>query len=127
MQIAKTMQFFRRLAGLEHAAPFQDLVDAAVSAVLRELRDGADQNDIRLAYYAAACANLQYRRLIAAQSCSVTYAGSAAAQKTSDTQCAIAESLVRYYREIAADLLRDDRFLFANIPDCCRKCQDGGA
>ena len=118
MQKAKVMQLFRLFACLEHAEPFADLADAAMESVTQELRPDADPDDIRLDYYAAACANLQYKRMIAAQSCSLTSAGAAAAQNAGDRQCDLAESLQREYRKAAAGLLRDDAFVFAGVPAC---------
>ena len=118
MQKAKVMQLFRLFACLEHAEPFADLAEAAMESVTQELRPDADPDDIRLDYYAAACANLQYKRMIAAQSCSLTSAGSAAAQNAGDRQCGLAESLQREYRKAAAGLLRDDAFVFAGVPAC---------
>ena len=118
MQKAKVMQLFRLFACLEHAEPFADLADAAMQRVTAELRPDADPDDSRLDYYAAACAALQYRRMIAAQSCSLTSAGSAAAQNAANSQCGLAEALLHDYRNAAAGLLRDDAFVFAGVPAC---------
>lgn len=125
MQKAKVMQLFRLFACLENAAPFADLAEAAMRGVSAELRTDADSDDIRLDYYAAACANLQYRRMIAAQTCSLTSAGSSAAQTAGDRQCSLAESLQRDYRKAAADLLRDDTFVFTGVPACPTARQKG--
>ena len=118
MQKAKVMQLFRLFACLEHAEPFADLAEAAMHSVMQELCPAADPDDIRLDYYAAARANLRYRRMIAAQSCSLTSAGSAAAQTAAKAQCGLAEALLYDYRNAAADLLRDDAFVFAGVPAC---------
>ena len=117
MEKAKVMQLFRLFAFLEDARPWQDLADAAMMRVTAELKPDADPDDPRLCYYAAAEANLQYRRLIAARSVTPTYAGTAAAQHCAGGQCALAERLLNAYRENAADLLKDDAFVFAAIPE----------
>lgn len=83
--------------------------------VADELRDGADPDDIRLCYYAAACANLSYRQLMAAESVTPTYAGTVAGSRNDTVQCTLAERLVAAYRNAAAPLLRDDAFVFARI------------
>ncbi len=117
MEKAKVMQLFRLFAFLEDARPWQDLADAAMMRVSAELKPDADPDDPRLCYYTAAEANLQYRRLIAARSVTPTYAGTDVAQHCADGQCVLAERLRNAYRENAADLLKDDTFVFAAIPE----------
>lgn len=115
MQTAKVMQLFRLFACIEDAKPWADLVDAAILGVSQELRDPADADDIRLCYYAAAAANLQYRQLMLAASASPTYAGAAVSRSRDFGECTLAERLVREYRKAVKDLLRDDAFVFAGV------------
>lgn len=115
MQTAKVMQLFRLFACIEDAKPWADLVDAAILGVTKELRNRADIDDIRLCYYAAAAANLQYRQLVCAASASPTYAGTAAARKTDFGECRLAQRLVQEYRKAAKDLLLDDAFVFTGV------------
>lgn len=115
MQTAKVMQLFRLFSCLEDARPWSDLAEAAMRKVTDELREGADPDDIRLCYYAAAYANLTYRQLTAAESLTPTYAGSVDGSRNDTAQCSLAERLVQAYRSAAAPLLRDDAFVFACI------------
>lgn len=115
MQEAKVMQLFRLFSCLDNARPWSDLADAAMLKVQSELRDGADPDDVRLCYYAAACANLSYRQLMAAESLTPTYAGTVSGSRNDTAQCALAERLVMAYRDAAAPLLRDDAFFFDRI------------
>lgn len=117
MEKARVMQLFRLFAFLDDARPWQDLADAAIMRVSAELKPDADPEDPRLCYYAAAEANLQYRRLLAARAVTPTYAGTAAAQHCADGQCALAERLMYAYRDYVSDLLKDDSFVFAAIPE----------
>ena len=87
MQDAKIKQLFRLFACLEDAKPFYDLAEAAMMQVKDELREDADQNDIRLSYYAAALANLCYRQMIAAEASAQTYAGGVSGGKNGAAQC----------------------------------------
>lgn len=115
MRKAKVMQLFQLFTGLQDVMPWQDLAEAAMCTVRRQLRDDADAEDERLCPYAAALANLQYRRLIAAETVSPTYAGTVAGQRSDVQQCTLAERLMLEYRANAADLLRDDTFVFAAV------------
>ena len=108
------MQFFLLLAGLEVPEPWEGLVQAAISAAGREMRPGAEPRDLRLCRYAAACANLQYRRMCAARGNRQGYAGKTNSA-SGDDPCAVAEALMRQYRKEAADLLTDDSFYFSCI------------
>lgn len=116
---AKVMQLFALFACLETADPWRGIAEAAVAQTERELREGADRTDVRLCYYAAALANLQYRRLIAAQGAlSPTYAGSVRAKRDDTAPCTLAERLCLAYREAASDLLREPAsgsFVFRGI------------
>lgn len=112
---SKVIQLFRVLARIENAAPYRDLTDAAIAAVLAELRPDADPEDERLCGYAAAKANLLYQNMIAAASPAPTYAGTVAGNKNDVIYCTLAEWLVRSYRAIAAPLLRDDAFFFTSV------------
>lgn len=115
MQDAKVMQLFRLFACVDDARPLRDLAEAAMRQVEAELREGADPEDVRLCYYAAACANLQYRQMMCAGAVTPTYAGTTAGQWNGQTQCALAERLMLAYRKAAAPLLRDDAFVFERI------------
>ncbi|MCQ2417170.1 MAG: hypothetical protein MJ071_05085 [Oscillospiraceae bacterium] len=113
MQTARVLMLFRHFAGISEDAPYRFLADQAIQSVTAQMRTNADAEDERLYYYAAAMANLQYRRMTAANSCSLTSAGSAAAQKAAVNQCGIAEEILKSCREQAAPLLKDDAFFFA--------------
>lgn len=112
MNEAKVMQLFQVFSLTNEPRKYRDLTDAAMRQVNDALRPGADADDLRLCSYAAALANLQYRRIIAAGSVSPSFAGSAAADRCADGQCSLAEHLVLAYRAAAAPLLRDDAFVF---------------
>lgn len=113
---AKVMQLFALFAHLKSPEDYRDLAEAAIAQVSRILKPDADPADPRLAYYAAALANLQYRRLRAAQdTVSPTYAGSVTAHRNESIPCTLAERLAAAYRDAAANLLTDDGFVFAGI------------
>ena len=63
MNDAKVMQLFQALISLPDAEPWRDLAEAEMNAVMAELRPGADPDDSRLDFYAAARAFLQLPRL----------------------------------------------------------------
>ncbi len=108
-QEAQTRRLFLLFACLPSAEKWEPLIQAAISQVQHSLRPGADPDDIRLCYYAAALANLRYRILIGAQgSISPTYAGAVSAERDDATPCSLAQRLADDYRANAADLLRDD-------------------
>ncbi len=115
MQKAKVMQLFRLFACTEDIRPWQDLADAAIRAVEQQLKPDADTEDVRLCWYAAALANLQYRRMLAAKAVTPTYAGTAASQRCAEGECSLAERFAEAYRKDAADLLRDDAFVFRRV------------
>ena len=119
MQYAKIVQLFMLFANLPHISGNADYVDAAAAQVRAELRPDADPDDIRLCYYAAAVANLQYRRSIAAQGAlSPTYAGTVTARRDDTVPCSLAERLAAAYRRAASDLLSENAagcFVFRGI------------
>lgn len=116
---AKVMQLFALFANLETADPWRGIAEAAIAQTERECRPGADRSDIRLCYYAAAVANLQYRRSIAAQGAlSPTYAGTVTARRDDTVPCSLAERLAAAYRRAASDLLSENAagcFVFRGI------------
>ena len=117
MQLAKITQLFLLFAGLPRIAGYEDYVQAAAGQVQSELRADADAGDIRLCYYAAALANLQYRTVASAGNAfTPTYAGDLDRRCTESYPCDLAERLVREYRKACLPLLRDDcAFVFRNI------------
>ena len=112
MNEAKVIQLFQTFSLTEDPRRYRDLIDAAMQKVRDELRPGADEDDPRLCSYAAACANLQYRRIIAAGNVTPTFAGASADGRTPYDPCALAERFMLVYRDAAAPLLRDDAFVF---------------
>ena len=113
---AKTVRLFLLFSMQEDAAPWQALIDETVRAVQQELRPDADENDIRLCYYAAARANLRYRQILAANAAVFpTYAGAVPRTRDDSTPCSFAERLVTAYRAAAAELLTDRKFVFSGI------------
>ncbi|MCQ2408634.1 MAG: hypothetical protein MJ065_08960 [Oscillospiraceae bacterium] len=112
MNEAKIMQLFQNLSLTEDPRKYRDLIDAAMRKVREELRPGADENDSRLYHYAAACANLRFRRMIAAGNVTPTFAGTSADGRHASDPCAIAEQIMCSCRADAAPLLRDDAFVF---------------
>ena len=113
---AQTERLFVLFACLPELGEYAPLVEAAVQEVRRDLREGAEPLDTRLAYYAAALAGLRYRQLIAAQSAlSPTYAGGVPAARSDTQPCGFAERLVFAYRRAAADLLKDGDFIFTGV------------
>ena len=115
MQKAKVIQLFRLFACTEDIRPWEDLADAAICSVNAQMKPGADPDDVRLCWYAAALANLQYRRMIAANAATPTYAGTAGSQRCAEGECALAERFAAAYRNDAADLLKDEAFVFQRV------------
>lgn len=113
---AKTRRLFLLFAQLPNAAEWEPLLADAKRQVMQSLRPGANAEDERLCYYAAALANLSYRRILAAESAkSPTYAGAVPSNCNESAVCAVAVRLEAAYRAHAADLLRDDSALLIGI------------
>lgn len=113
---AKTVRLFLLFSMQEDAAPHQALIDEAIAAVQQELKPDADENDIRLCYYAAARANLSWRQILAAHGAvSPTCAGAVPRVRDDSTPCSFAARLVTAYRAAAAELLTDRSFVFSGV------------
>ena len=116
MSDARVMQLFQMLALLPDPEPWRDIVEAEMKAVAAELRPGADDSEDCLAFYAAARANLQYRRTVAQNT--PGYAGRVSGTAVQDAECSLAVRLLRAYRTECAPLLRDDTFTFLHTGGC---------
>jgi len=120
LQFAKVSQLFLLFSGLQHACEYEDLIRGAMMQVQASMRCGADADDIRLSYLAAAAANLRYRQILAARAANQpAYAGDTAAHRSDSASCSLAQQLVTEYTAAAADLLRDDSFVFRTVG--CRR------
>lgn len=116
MNYASCLRLFTLFTGLTADSPFLVFLDAAISEVRSECKDGIAPDDDRLSYYCAALGNLRYTQFLAAKSgISHTYAGNLAKQHDDSVPCGLAEHLVAEFRAAAADLLTDRRFVFTGI------------
>ncbi|MBR6760594.1 MAG: hypothetical protein IKM30_00985 [Oscillospiraceae bacterium] len=114
MNVEQCAKLFALFAALEDITPYQPLLDAAVIECRQQLKEGADESDIRLCYYCAAIANLRYTQMIAARSTlSHTYAGTLAKSHDETIPHRFAERLWQEYRALAKDLLRNEDVLFS--------------
>lgn len=116
MDISQCTQLFSLFSGVSDPDTYLPLIYTAMAECSQQLRDGADAEDQRLCYYAAALANLRYVQMLAARSTlSHTYAGTLAKTHDESIPCGFAERLVQEYRAAVSDLLVDRRFVFTGV------------
>ena len=107
---------FRLFSGETDVALHLPLLYTAVGEVRARLREDADEKDIRLAYLAAAIANVRYAQIYAArEKVTATYAGTIATMSDGDQVLRFAESLVSAYCGLCAELLTDKGFDFFTV------------
>lgn len=95
---------------------YQPLIDSAVLQVKNQLKEGADEDDERLDYLCAAIANYRYSQITCVRDkVTVTYAGSADYKGNSQLEYDFARELMIEYYKAAADLIRDDGFVFSTV------------
>lgn len=115
MQRSKVVQVFLFFARMHSADGWDELIDGAIRRTEQLLRPGADAADERLCWFAAADANLQYRRICAANALQPGYAGSSGAFRDSRAAVAVAKQLRDTCFQDCAPLLRDEGFVFKNV------------
>lgn len=116
MNLQMVLPLFVLFSGEEDGTAFMPLLVTASEEVRRQLREEADDTDVRLCYLVAAVANLRYTQIYGARDKALaTYAGTIARQSDAAQQLRFAQQLVRSYRGLCADLLCDCEFLFFGI------------
>ena len=110
MTTAKVMKLFLLFSGAARDADWHEIIEEAIGMTRASLKDGADETDYRLDYYAAALANLRYRQILASRtSVSPTYAGTVQDSKQNGgAGCTYAAQLLAQYRKDCAGLLRQE-------------------
>ena len=91
-------------------------LDEAVLEVQQALKDGADEDDARLNWLAAAVAFLRYTEITAARDrAACTFAGTIAQNTDAAQKLEFAGLLVQAYRRLCRSLLEDETFLFQTV------------
>jgi hypothetical protein len=92
---------------------YQPLIESAVEQVSRQLKEDADETDVRLCYLCAAIANYRYSQITCVKNkVAYTYAGTADKDANSQLEYDLARELMNEYYMMAADLLADKSFVF---------------
>ena len=91
----------------------QPVLDEAVLEVQQALKDGADEDDARLNWLAAAVAFLRYTAARDRAAC--TFAGTIAQNTDAAQKLEFAGLLVQAYRRLCRSLLEDETFLFQTV------------
>ena len=116
MTVQQIAPLFTLFSGVEELNDLRPLLQSGIDDVAGRLRPGADPADSRLAYLAAAIANLRHSQLLAArQQALYTAAGTVPKADGAGNRPAFAEALVREYARTAQPLLQDDAFVFAAV------------
>lgn len=116
MTLQQVAPIFILFSGEKMKAELQPLLQSAITEVRGMLRADADETDERLAFLAAAIANLRHSQMLAAQQTKIyTSAGSAPKADGSGKRPLFAQALAQAYLKYAAPLLRDDDFVFSVI------------
>ena len=94
----------------------QPVLDEAVLEVQQALKDGADEDDARLNWLAAAVAFLRYTEITAARDrAACTFAGTIVQNTDAAQKLEFAGLLVQAYRRLCRSLLEDETFLFQTV------------
>ena len=106
----------------------QPVLDEAVLEVQQALKDGADEDDARLNWLAAAVAFLRYTEITAARDrAACTFAGTIAQNTDAAQKLEFAGLLVQAYRRLCRSLLEDETFLFQAVLGFFVKCTFWGS
>ena len=101
----------------------QPVLDEAVLEVQQALKAGADEDDARLNWLAAAVAFLRYTEITAARDrAACTFAGTIAQNTDAAQKLEFAGLLVQAYRRLCRSLLEDETFLFQTVSGFFVKC-----
>ena len=107
---------FRLFSGETDVTMHLPLLYEAAGTVHARLRKGADAHDIRLAYLAAAIANMRYAQIYAArEKPTATYAGTIATKADGAEVLRFTASLASAYVAVCAPLLEDEGFGFCGV------------
>lgn len=116
MNLQMIGSLFTLFSGEEDLKKHLPLLMTAVHEVTAQLRTEADGAEVRLCYLAAAIANLRYTQMYGAREKALaTYAGTIARQSDGEQQMRFALHLVKSYRSLCSDLLRDEEFVFVGV------------
>ncbi|MBQ8926769.1 MAG: hypothetical protein IJ055_00655 [Oscillospiraceae bacterium] len=116
MDMQTVASLFTLFSGQQDTQTYGPLLTAAVLEVTQSLRTGADVQDARLCYLAAALANLRYTQLTGAREHMLaTYAGTAAVSVDEKGRLGFAQRLAEGYRSLCRELLQDTAFVFLTV------------
>ncbi len=115
---------FTLFSGEEDSHAFAPLITASIQEVQQQLRNDADETDVRLCYLVASVANVRYVQVCGARDYPfATFAGNIARVGDGSQKLAFAERLVQNYQKLCADLLKDSDFVFFGVGgadcECC--------
>ena len=113
MSLETIHSLFCLFSGEEDSHAFAPLITTAVQEVQQQLREDADETDIRLCYLAASIAHLRYTQICGARDYPfATFAGNIARVADSSQKLSFAEKLVMAYQRLCRDLLKNQDFVF---------------
>lgn len=116
MNTTQITSLFTLFSGEVDTEKYTPLINSAISQVSNQLKEDADSEDIRLDYLCAAIANYRYSQITCVKNkIAYTYAGSADCKGNSQMEYDFAKELMLEYYKAAADILRDDEFVFSSI------------
>lgn len=107
---------FELFSGEMDPDKYAPVVTSSKRWIKRMLKDGADEDDGRLDYLCAAVANLKYVQITCVRKrINYTYAGAEDSSDRPSLEYEFARELVNEYFAEAADLMKDDSFVFASV------------
>ncbi len=116
MDMQMVYSLFKLFSGEQDTEKYLPLLMAAVQEVKSSLFREEDIHEVRLCYLAAAVANLRYTQIFGAkEKALVTYAGNISREVDMHNQVHFAEQLVRSYRALCSDLLKENEFVFKGV------------
>jgi len=116
MNNAVINSLFVLFSGEKDTDKYEPLISSAVCWVKRMLKSEADIVDSRLDFLCAAVANLKYVQMTCVKKrINYTYAGAEDSCERPSIEYEFARELVNEYFAEAAELMKDDSFVFASV------------
>lgn len=115
MNIESVKSLFLLFSGEPETAPYEPVIELAVSETERMLLPGKDCGDMRLNFLAAAIANDSVQRIKASRDRTrVTYAGKMVSSQPS-AMTEYSQRLVRDYLQLCEDIIKPRAFVFMSF------------
>ncbi|MGN0621240.1 MAG: hypothetical protein ACI4I9_05170 [Porcipelethomonas sp.] len=116
MNNAVINSLFVLFSGEKDTDRYEPVISSAIAWVKRMLKEDADENDARLDYLCGAVANLKYVQMTCVRKrINYTYAGAEDSSERPSLEYEFARELVNEYFTEAAELMKDESFVFASV------------